>query len=163
MPLSSRKEKRGKPVKLFLILLALCTLTTSGLMSLDEQIAGCACQGPHISRPGYVPNNQYPLRLAFNYNKGAYLVFSDDRTYEIAPDDRLYSAFWVTPFPPEFTDSYDEDYPLLITNPYSDRSVRAKEVDTRAILKEEMEPTAIEPTPALTTPSTTTPEESTKK
>jgi hypothetical protein len=136
-------------VQLFLILLALCTLTTSGLMSLDEQIVGASCngQGPHISRPGYVPNNQFPLRLAFNYNKGTYLVFSDDRTYEIAPDDRLYSAYWVTPFPPEFTDSYDEDYPILITNPYSDRSVRAKEVDTREILREEMVPTPVEPTP----------------
>lgn len=119
-------------------------------MSLDEQIAGPCCEQPEIyRRPGYVPNNQSPLHLTLNYNKGTYLVFSDDRTYEIAPDDRLYSAYWVTPFPPEFSDSGDPDYPILIFNPYSDRSVRAKEVDTREILREEMEPLV----PTIPTPT----------
>lgn len=125
-------------------------------MSLEDQIVQCpSCDGPgdYVPRPGYVPNNQYPLHLSLNYNKGAYLVFSDDRTYEIAPDDQIYSAYWVTPFPPEFSDSGDPDYPILITNPYSDRSVRAKEVSTRDILREEMKPVTPSPIPAPKEPT----------
>ncbi len=134
-------------------------------MSLEDQIAGAWCDDQVLPyrRPGYVPNNQYPLHLSLNYNKGTYLVFSDDRTYEIAPDDRLYAAYWVTPFPPEFSDSGDPDYPILINNPYSDRAVRAKEVNTREILREEMEPTVPSvriPAPSTpSTPSTPQPQE----
>lgn len=145
-------------MRLFLILFALCSLTTTGLMSLEDQIAESPrpyCDGPsdYVPKPGYVPNNKYPLHLALNYNKGTYLVFSDDRTYEIAPDDRIYSAYWVTPFPPQFGDSGDFDYPILITNPWSDRSVRAREVLTREILREEMEPTPSTATPQSEEPT----------
>lgn len=131
-------------------------------MSLEDQIAAAWCdeQGPYVPRPGYVPNNQEPIHLSMNYNKGSFLVFSDDTTYEIAPDDRIYCAYWVTPFPPEFSASGDPDYPILITNPYSDRSVRGKKVSTREILREEMEPTPVSPAP---TPQTPPPEESIKK
>jgi len=130
-------------------------------MSLEDQISERPyCDGPsdYVPKPGYVPNNQYPLHLSLNYNKGTYLVFSDDRTYEIAPDDRLYASYWVTPFPPQFSDSGDPDYPILITNPWSDRSVRAREVPTREILREEMEPTPV--TPTIPTPQ---PQEQTKQ
>ncbi len=156
-------------MRLFLILFALCLVTTTGLMSLEDQIAETQrpyCDGPsdYVPRPGYVPNNKYPLHLALNYNKGTYLVFSDDRTYEIAPDDRIYSSYWVTPFPPQFSDSDDSDYPILITNPWSDRSVRAKEVSTREILREEMEPTPVTPPTPIPTPTPTPqPEETPKK
>jgi len=143
-------------MKTFLILLGLCTVTTTGLMSLEDQFGeACDCwqQDPAPRRPGYVPNNQYPLHLTLNYNKGTYLVFSDDRTYEIAPEDRLYSAYWISPFPPEFSDSGDPNFPILITNPYSDRSIRAREVSTREILRQEMEPTVVPPPSIPPTPT----------
>lgn len=136
-------------MKTFLIVLGLCTVTATGLMSLEDQVSWGSCDDEIIERrPGYVPNNQYPLHLALNYNKGAYLVFSDDRTYEIHPDDQLYSAFWITPFPPEFGESGDPTFPLSIFNPYSDRTVRAREVPTRQILREEKEETLLAPAPA---------------
>lgn len=152
-------------MKLFFIIFLFSSLQASGLRSRDAEIVEKGwCDE---ERNGYVSREDQPILLSMNYNKGAYLVFSNDKTYEIAPDDRLYAAYWLTPFPAEFGESGDADYPVKITNLYSDRSVRGKEVSTRETLREEMEPAPAptEQLPPLTAPieQPTSPKEPTAK
>lgn len=79
------------------------------------------------------------LYLSLNIDDGARLQLSDGTTYEIAPEDRLYSAYWITPFPLTIGASGDPDYPISITNLNSRRSVRGKKIDTEAFLQRESE------------------------
>jgi hypothetical protein len=57
-------------------------------------------------------NSESQLYLSLNINDGAILQLSDGTTYEIAPNDRLYSAYWITPFPLSVGASGDPDYPI---------------------------------------------------
>lgn len=125
-------------MQFFLILFLLCFYPTSKIISEEGEIAKKGWCGQEAD--GYVSEEDKPITLSLNYNQGTYLVFSDDRTYEIAPDDRLYTAYWISPFPADFNESGDSEYPVKITNLYSDRSVRGKEVSTRETLRQEMEP-----------------------
>ncbi len=86
------------------------------------------------------------LFLSLNIAEGAYLELSDGRTYEIDPDDRIFSAFWITPFPVTLSQSGNNEYPIKITNLNSGTSVNGREVSTRELLKKQKEKHAQEPT-----------------
>jgi len=85
------------------------------------------------------------LYLSLNIDNGSRLELSDGRTYEIDPDDRIYTAFWITPFPVQVGPSRDPDYPVKITNLNTETSVNGKQISTREMLKEEKEKEVKEP------------------
>lgn len=77
------------------------------------------------------------LYLSLNIDRGAKLEFSDGSTYEIDPEDRLYTAYWITPFPVLLGKSDNPDYPVRITNLKTNTSVNGKKVSTKEVLEEE--------------------------
>lgn len=79
------------------------------------------------------------IYLSFNFENGAYLQFSNGRTYEVAPEDRVYTISWLTPFNAEFDTSYNVKYPTMITNLDTKTSVSAKEVPAKELLKRQIE------------------------
>ncbi len=77
------------------------------------------------------------LYLSLNIDDGSKLELSDGSTYEIAPEDHLYTAYWITPFPVMLGKSDNPDYPVLITNMNTGTSVSGKQISTRKMLEEE--------------------------
>ena len=80
---------------------------------------------------------QKQLYLSLNIDNGSRLELSDGKTYQIAPEDREYTMYWITPFPIRLTASGDKDYPVRITNMKTGTSVLAKEISTRALLEKD--------------------------
>ena len=81
------------------------------------------------------------LYLSLNIDGGTRLELSDGSAYEVRAEDRIYSAYWITPFPIEITDSEDPKYPLKITNLKSGTWVFAKKITRKEMLqKDEEEP-----------------------
>ncbi len=76
------------------------------------------------------------LYLSLNIDNGSKLELSDGSTYEVAPEDRLYSVYWITPFPLRLSDSDDDKYPIKITNMNTGTSVNARQISTRQMLEE---------------------------
>ncbi len=76
------------------------------------------------------------LYLSLNIEDGAKLELSNGSTYEIAPEDHLYTAYWITPFPVMLGKSDNPDYPVLITNMNTGTSVSGKQISTRKMLEE---------------------------
>lgn len=76
------------------------------------------------------------LYLSFNINEGEKLELSDGSTYEIAPEDRLYTIYWITPFPVKLGRSNNPKYPVKITNMNTGTSVKGRQVSTQEMLKE---------------------------
>lgn len=72
-----------------------------------------------------------PLSLQQNMNGGAQLIFSDGSVYEIAPEDRSKTTFWLTPINVTMEPSGDPNYPTKITNSLTSVSVNAKKVSTK--------------------------------
>lgn len=96
--------------------------------------------------------------LALNIQGGSRLQFSDGSSYEVAPKDRIYSSAWLSPFPVQMSESYNLDYPVIITNLQTTTSVLAKPITQEEFLK------AQEPPPPPATPAEPpTPEELQKK
>lgn len=85
-------------------------------------------------------------------NKGSRLELSDGSAYEVNPEDRVYSVYWITPFPVELGKTGDRDYPIKITNLNTLSFVRAKKI-TIAQLRERP------PGSEQTTPKSTMPQE----
>jgi len=114
------------------------------------------------------PNKQdEQLFLSLNIEDGAKLELSDGSTYEIAPEDHLYTMYWITPFPISLGDSGDKKYPVKITNLNTGTSVKGKQISTEKLL-EESEKEGIEtPPPKLEEkkpdPKTPTPKPKTQK
>ena len=104
-------------------------------------------------------DKEAPTVLTLNHHQGLFLQFSNAKTYQIAPEDRYYAAYWMTPFPAEFRSSGDSEYPILIVNLYSNTAVRGKEVSTDDILKEEVDAhkTPAKPQPINPVPKTPSP------
>ncbi|MDN3506873.1 MAG: hypothetical protein P0S96_06555 [Simkaniaceae bacterium] len=80
------------------------------------------------------PNEQ--LYLSLNIAEGSRLELSDGKTYEIDPEDRIYTSFWITPIPLMVGKSGDPGYPVKITNLNTGTSVNGKQVSTRKIIEE---------------------------
>lgn len=76
------------------------------------------------------------LYLSLNVGEGRKLELSDGSSYEIAPEDQVYAAFWITPFAVSVGKSGDPNYPVKITNLNSGTSVRAKEISTEELIHE---------------------------
>ncbi len=84
------------------------------------------------------------LMLSLNIENGAKLELTDGSLYEIDPDDRIYSALWITPFKISLSESDDAEYPVRITNLQTGTSVNGKPIPKEKIL-EEKQPTKPEP------------------
>ncbi|NGX38422.1 MAG: hypothetical protein K1000chlam2_01595 [Chlamydiae bacterium] len=97
------------------------------------------------------------LYLSLNIDEGKYLQLSDGSTYEIDPDDRLYSSYWITPFPLMISKSDNSEYPVRITNLNTDTGVNGKQVKTKEVIEEESKEHAKQ------TPHTPTPEKEKSK
>lgn len=116
------------------------TLPTYGHTKADKEIAreeyceGSDCEGKWTD--SYDENKKKDaLYLSFNVNKGSRLELSDGSAYEVNPEDRVYSVYWITPFPVELGKTGDRDYPIKITNLNTLSFVRAKKI-TIAQLRE---------------------------
>ncbi|MBS0616199.1 MAG: hypothetical protein JSR58_06580 [Verrucomicrobia bacterium] len=68
------------------------------------------------------------IYLSENIKGGTQLRFSDGSVYEVAPQDRGTTQFWITPFSATFGPSTDTQYPVKITNTVSGTSVSAKKI-----------------------------------
>jgi len=77
------------------------------------------------------------LFISLNIEEGAKLELSDGSLYDIDPDDRLYSSFWVTPIPISLGQSKNKEYPVKITNMNTGTSVNGKEISRRQYLEDE--------------------------
>lgn len=93
-------------------------------------------------------NQKEQLFLSLNINDGQKLELSDGKTYEIAPEDRLYTMYWITPIPVMLGRSNDSQYPIRITNMNTGTSVNAKEISTQKMLEEETEKEKALPPPS---------------
>jgi len=82
-------------------------------------------------------DNEDQLYLSLNIADGERLELSNGSTYEIAPADRIYSAYWVTPFPIMLSESGDPEYPVKIINMNTGTFVRGKQIVTSEMLEEE--------------------------
>lgn len=84
------------------------------------------------------------LYITMNFDSGAKINLSDDTAYEIDPEDRVYAAFWMTPFPVKLGKSSKPQYPVKITNMYTGTSIKAKRISPRELLEEERPKHSIE-------------------
>ncbi|NGX47375.1 MAG: hypothetical protein K1000chlam3_00748 [Chlamydiae bacterium] len=89
------------------------------------------------SKEGRPRQGKEQLYLSLNIDEGAKLELSDGSTYEIAPEDHLYSSYWITPFPIMLGKSDNRKYPVKITNMNTGTSVSGKQISTRQMLEEE--------------------------
>lgn len=92
------------------------------------------------------------LYLSLNIEEGKRLELSDGSTYEIAPEDRLYTIYWITPFPIMLGKSDDPDYPVKITNVTTGTSVNGKKISTKEMLEEEKGKSGQAPPPSIKPP-----------
>ena len=82
-------------------------------------------------------NDPQQLYLSLNIGEGKYLQLSDGSTYEIAPEDRLFASYWITPFPLMISESGNTEYPVRITNLNTGTMVNGKQIDTKEFIEEE--------------------------
>jgi hypothetical protein len=74
------------------------------------------------------PEKKEPT-LEQNINGGEKIQLTDGTLYEIAPEDRSKTAFWLTPIALKVGKSNDPQYPTQLTNPLTGESVKAKIVN----------------------------------
>lgn len=72
-----------------------------------------------------------------NLDSGSRLRLSDGSLYEVAPADIQYSAGWLLPFGVQLDKTQDLNYPYILTNPNSNQSVRAKQLEGPTMNPEE--------------------------
>lgn len=107
-------------------------------------------------KTGVLVKDDEQLYLSFNIDDGEKLELSDGSTYEIAPEDRLYTVYWITPFPVRLGDSNNPKYPVKITNMTTGTSVKGKRISTQQMLQEEEEKQkALPPQPSPEQPAAT--------
>lgn len=107
------------------------TLNYSQKMALQEWI-----NDNFDHKEGRPQEQKEQLYLSLNIAEGSRLELSDGKTYEIDPEDRIYSSFWITPIPLMLGRSGDPEYPVKITNLNTGTSVNGKQVSTRKIIEE---------------------------
>jgi len=88
------------------------------------------------SNEGRPEDHKEQLYLSLNIGEGSKLELSDKTTYEIDPEDRIYTAFWITPIPLMLGESRDPKYPVKITNLNTGTSVNGKQISTRKLIEE---------------------------
>lgn len=81
-------------------------------------------------------NQKEPLYLSLNVSEGEKLKLSDGSAYEVAPEDRFYTKYWVTPLPVMLGKSTRSDYPIQITNMNTGTSIHAKRISTKELLQQ---------------------------
>lgn len=113
-------------------IIALLLALTLGSITLDEIVAKDT-KNELITHK----ENEQPY-LSLNIDNGSKLQFSDGTTYIISPDDRIYTIYWITPFPVKFSQSGDEDFPTKITNVNTGTSVQGKLISGKALLQAEI-------------------------
>ena len=86
----------------------------------------------------FINQNHEDLYLSLNIDNGAKLQLSDGSTFLIDPKDRIYSSYWITPFPIRLSSSNDSDFPVKITNLTSGTSVNGMRISKEALLQEEI-------------------------
>ena len=77
-----------------------------------------------------------PLYLSMNIGQGSKIQLSDGTVYDINPEDRIYSSYWITPVPISLSKSDDPNYPVKITNANTGSSVKGKQTSTKQMLEE---------------------------
>lgn len=82
------------------------------------------------------PAQEKQLYIQMNIEEGAVIELSDGKSYEIDPDDRIYTVYWITPIPVRLSESGNASYPVRITNLNTGSFVRGREVSTRGLIKE---------------------------
>lgn len=113
------------------IIALLLTLILGGI-ALDEVVA-------KDNKIETIARKDKQLYLSLNIDNGSKLQLSDGSTYLISPADRIYSEYWITPFPVKVTKSKDPDFPSKITNMNTGTSVNGQEISGKALLQEEIE------------------------
>jgi hypothetical protein len=107
------------------------TLNYSQKMALQEWINNNFTPIQDEIHPG-----REQLYLSLNIGEGSRLELSNGHTYEIDPDDRIYSSFWITPIPLMLGPSNDTQYPTKITNLNTGTSVNGKRISTQKLIEE---------------------------
>lgn len=114
-------------------------MTSTGVANLDysQKMALQDWINQNFEAKTDFPNKQNEqLYLSLNFDEGAKLELSDGSTYEIASEDRLYTMYWVTPFPISLGQSGDKKYPVKITNLNTGTSVKGKQISKEKLLEE---------------------------
>ena len=65
-------------------------------------------------------------KISLNIYDGKILQLSDNSVWEIAPEDRIISAAWLSAIPVKVTATTHPNYPYLLTNLLNNASVKAK-------------------------------------
>lgn len=86
-------------------------------------------QSPLETTPAPVAR-EAPLTLAENLQGGSQLRLSDGSLYEVAPEDRQKTTFWLTPIPMTVGQGGSTQYPATLTNTLTGVTVKAKKVGT---------------------------------
>ena len=88
------------------------------------------------------------LFLSLNIDNGEKLQLSDGSTYLIDPEDHIYTAYWITPFPVMLGRSDSSEFPVKITNMNTKTSVKGKKIPAKEVLEEKQpSPPPPRPTP----------------
>lgn len=69
-----------------------------------------------------------PLSLNINIDNGRVLILNDGSYWEVAPEDRKISSFWLTPFPLEITPRDSQAFPFFILNITTQEKVKARQI-----------------------------------
>ena len=124
---------------------------------LDENFSNIPIQVPSS-------DNQEPIFLSLNVENGAKLKFSDGSIYEIDPNDRIYTIYWITPIPFTFGTSDNPQYPIKITNVNTGTAVKGKPISEKEFLKpRQSTPVEEDIFPTLKPPSPTPPQQPSPK
>ena len=68
----------------------------------------------------------HALKISINVYGGKIIQLSDNSVYEIAKEDQIISAGWLSAIPIKVTSSNDENYPFVLTNLRNRTFVKAK-------------------------------------
>ncbi|NDD57767.1 MAG: hypothetical protein EBZ47_00735 [Chlamydiae bacterium] len=68
------------------------------------------------------------LSISMNLQGGQQLVLSDSTRWQIQPQDVGITSLWLSPAPITLRQGTDTNYPFILTNLYSNQSVRAKQI-----------------------------------
>lgn len=66
--------------------------------------------------------------LSVNVKSGQELILSNDSRWAIDPEDQAISSLWITSFPLRVTLGGSKEYPYLLTNMSSLKTVKAKPI-----------------------------------
>ncbi len=120
--------------------IALLLTLTLGSVTLDELMG-------RDGEKNLVTDKKEELYLSLNIENGSKLQLSDGSTYLISPEDRIYTVYWITPFPIRLGKSSDDEFPVKITNITTNTSVKGKEISTKDLIQKEAKKYKYQPPP----------------